>query len=113
MTRPCWSRMLVRVPLPAATDPFGLLPPSAVYSFEEAGSVIVANDSAYDLYLTFDGASPSGAGDLKVPGRSVLTWPIRASAVAVSIDHTVHDPIAESITIWLSEAALAATVTPL
>ncbi len=107
-TRPPWSRLLARLSLPAASDPAAILPPAFLSGFGEAGSVYVANETAYDLYCAFDWSSSSAtAYDLRVPAHSMVCWPVRCTAIAIAIDHTVHDPLASAIQVWVSEAALA------
>jgi len=90
--------------LPSFDQPASILPPST-WSFEEAGSIVVYNDSTYDLYITVDGGAPS-ANDLRVPARSVLCWPVRTSSLAISVDHSIHDPAPRAIAVWISESTL-------
>lgn len=108
MIRPSDARLLSWIPLPSPTDPAALLPPSLITSFGEVGSVYGWNDTAYDLYLSFGQGIPSRSSyDLRVPGRSWFAWPVRTIAIAIAIDHTVHDPAALGIQLWGAEATLA------
>lgn len=108
MIRPPWSRLLARLSLPAAADPAAILAPVFLSGFGEAGSVYGTNETGYDLYLAFDWSSPAGSAyDLRVPAHSWFAWPARCTAIAVAIDHSVHDPAAAAIHLWITEAALA------
>lgn len=107
MIRPPWSRLLARLSLPAASDPAAILAPTFLSGFGEAGAVYGVNETGYDLYLAFDWSSPTAdAYDLRVPAHSWFAWPARCTSIAVAIDHTIHDPLAGAIELWISEAAL-------